>query len=148
MTLEAFFEKFDQLADMPNAMPRMRRLILDLAVRGKLVPQDDEDEPADELLKRVHAEKTRLIKSGEIKKQEQLPSIMDNASPFDLPAGWVASQLGDVAVCLDYMREPINSTERELRIAGKAPSELFPYYGATQQQGWIDDYIFDEELVL
>lgn len=46
------------------------------------------------------------------------------------------------------MREPINGTERDLRIAGKNRSELFPYYGATQQQGWIDDYIFDAELVL
>ncbi|MCS6304772.1 MAG: restriction endonuclease subunit S [Nitrospira sp.] len=46
------------------------------------------------------------------------------------------------------MRQPVNSTEREQRIEGKSPSELFPYFGATQQQGWIDDFLFDEELVL
>jgi type I restriction enzyme S subunit len=148
MTLETFFDKFDQFADAPNAVARVRRFILDLAVRGKLVEQDTEDDPADELLKRVQAEKARLIKSGKIKKQEQLPPVADDTIPFDLPAGWAASQLGDIAVCLDYMREPINGTERDLRIAGKAESELFPYYGATQQQGLIDDYIFDDELVL
>ncbi len=126
----------------------MRRFILDLAVQGKLIAQDNDDEPADELLERIHAEKARLVKSGEIKKQAQLPPIAEDAIPFPLPAGWVASQLGDLAVCLDYMREPINGTERDLRIAGKAQSELFPYYGATQQQGWIDNFIFDAELVL
>ncbi|MFC7694157.1 restriction endonuclease subunit S [Paeniroseomonas aquatica] len=68
--------------------------------------------------------------------------------PFDLPAGWVKASLNDVAVCLDYRRKPINSAEREKRIEGKGPTQLFPYYGATQQQGWIDDYLFDEDLVL
>jgi type I restriction enzyme S subunit len=148
MKLETFFNKFDEFAETPNAMPRMRRFILDLAVQGKLVAQDPNDEPAHELLKRVRAEKARLVKSGEIKKQEQLPPVAEDAIQFSLPAGWAVSQLGDVAVCLDYMREPINGTERDLRIAGKAQSELFPYYGATQQQGWIDDFIFDGELVL
>ncbi len=46
------------------------------------------------------------------------------------------------------MRKPVNGTERKRRIAGKSHSQLFPYFGATQQQGWIDEYIFDEELVL
>lgn len=148
MTLDTFFEKFDLFADAPDAVAKMRRFILDLAVQGKLVAQDPKDEPADELLKRVQAEKARLVKSGEIKKQEQLPPVSEDAIPFSLPGGWAASQLGDVAVCLDYMREPINGTERDLRIAGKTQDELFPYYGATQQQGWIDDFIFDTELVL
>jgi type I restriction enzyme S subunit len=148
MKLERFLGKFEELADTPNSVPRIRRFILDLAVRGKLVEQDTEVEPAHELLERVQAEKAHLTKTGEIKKQEQLPPVADDAVPFTLPPGWAASQLGDVAVCLDYMREPINGTERDLRIAGKAESELFPYYGATQQQGWIDDFIFDTELVL
>jgi len=46
------------------------------------------------------------------------------------------------------MRRPINGSERAKRIEGKSDTELYPYYGATQQQGWIDDYIFDDELVL
>ena len=148
LVLQTFFQKFDLFADAPDTVAKMRRFILDLAVQGKLVAQDPKDEPADELLKRVQAEKARLVKSGEIKKQEQLPPVSEDAIPFSLPGGWAASQLGDVAVCLDYMREPINGTERDLRIAGKTQDELFPYYGATQQQGWIDDFIFDAELVL
>lgn len=148
MKLEAFFEKFDQFADAPNALPRMRRLILDLAVRGKLVAQNPDDESASELLKRVQVEKARLVKTGEIKKQVAMPPVSEDSIAFPLPFGWATTQLGGVAVCLDYMREPINGTERDLRIAGKDPSQLFPYYGATQQQGLIDDYIFDSELVL
>ena len=148
MKLETFFNKFDELADTPNAVPRMRRFVLDLALRGKLVAKDASDESAHELLKRVQTEKARLVKSGEIKRQGQLPPVSEDAIPFKLPSGWATSQLGDVAVCLDYMREPINGTERDLRIAGKAQSALFPYYGATRQQGWIDDFIFDAELVL
>jgi type I restriction enzyme, S subunit len=148
MRLKTFFDKFDELANTPDAVPRMRRFILDLAVQGKLVAQDTKDEPAEILLKRIQAEKARLVESGEIKKQEQLPLVDEDTIPFSLPAGWAASQLGDIAVCLDYMRQPINGTERDLRIAGKAQADLFPYYGATQQQGWIDDFIFDAELVL
>jgi type I restriction enzyme S subunit len=148
MTLDTFFEKFDLFADAPNAVAKMRRFIIDLAVRGNIVPQSDKDEPADKLLARVEFEKARLIKAGEIKKQDPLPPVSPNAIPFTMPSGWIASQLGDVAVCLDYMRRPINGTERDLRVAGKKQSKLFPYYGATQQQGWIDDFIFDGELVL
>ena len=148
MSPETFLEKFDLIADAPGAVVKMRRLILDLAVQGKLVAQKLEDEPASELLERIHAEKQRLIKSGEIKKQDHLPPVSADTIPYSLPLGWAASQLGDIAVCLDYLREPINGTERDLRIAGKKQDVLFPYYGATQQQGWIDDFIFDAELVL
>jgi type I restriction enzyme S subunit len=105
-------------------------------------------EPASELLKRIREEKARLILEGQIKRQEALPPAAVDELPFAVPTGWVATRLASVAVCLDYLREPVNGTERQRRIAGKDPSELFPYFGATQQQGWIDDYIFDEELVL
>jgi type I restriction enzyme S subunit len=49
---------------------------------------------------------------------------------------------------LDSQRVPINSGERETRIVGKEPNQLYPYYGATAQVGWIDAYLFEEELVL
>jgi type I restriction enzyme S subunit len=67
---------------------KLRELILELAVRGKLVPQDPNDEPASELLKKIVAEKTRLIKEGKIKKQKPLPPISDDEKPFNLPNGW------------------------------------------------------------
>ena len=56
---------FERIADAPDAIARLRRFILDLAVRGKLVPQDPNDEPASELLKRIAKEKARLVKAGE-----------------------------------------------------------------------------------
>ncbi len=65
-----------------------------------------------------------------------------------LPEGWEWKRLGDVVEILDGKRIPIKEDEREKRNAGKPVSELVPYYGATGQLGWINDYIFNEELVL
>ena len=67
---------------------KLRELILELAVRGKLVPQDPNDEPASELLKRIAAEKAELVKQGKIKKQKSLPEISEEEKPFELPEGW------------------------------------------------------------
>jgi type I restriction enzyme S subunit len=67
---------------------KLRELILELAVRGKLVPQDPKDEPASELLKRIAAEKADLVKQGKIKKQKPLPEISEDEKPFELPVGW------------------------------------------------------------
>ncbi|EOZ4596343.1 restriction endonuclease subunit S [Morganella morganii] len=73
---------------------KLRELILELAVRGKLVPQDPNDEPASELLKRIAAEKAELVKQGKIKKQKLLPEISEDEKPFELPAGWEWVRLG------------------------------------------------------
>ncbi|MEN6378473.1 MAG: restriction endonuclease subunit S [Methanofastidiosum sp.] len=66
----------------------------------------------------------------------------------ELPKGWVWTSLEKCIEVLDNQRNPINAEEREKRINDKDQSKLFPYYGATGQVGWIDDYIFDEELIL
>lgn len=73
---------------------KLRELILELAVRGKLVPQDPNDEPASELLKRIAAEKAELVKQGKIKKQKPLPEISEGEKPFELPVGWEWVRLG------------------------------------------------------
>ncbi|EOD4067106.1 restriction endonuclease subunit S [Yersinia enterocolitica] len=73
---------------------KLRELILELAVRGKLVPQDPNDEPASELLKRIAAEKAELVKQGKIKKQKPLPEISEDEKPFELPEGWEWVRLG------------------------------------------------------
>jgi len=73
---------------------KLRELILELAVRGKLVPQDSRDEPASELLKKVSAEKAKLIKEGKIKKEKSLPEITDEEKPFELPEKWKYIRLG------------------------------------------------------
>ncbi|EMC8778978.1 restriction endonuclease subunit S [Providencia rettgeri] len=77
---------------------KLRELILELAVRGKLVPQDPNDEPASELLKRIAAEKAELVKQGKIKKQKPLPEISEDEKPFELPEGWEWVRLGNITI--------------------------------------------------
>ena len=79
---------FDRISDAPDAIPRLRRFILNLAVRGKLIEQDPRDEPASELLKRIQAEKERLVKTGEIRKGNPFLRVEDDEAPFASPAGW------------------------------------------------------------
>ncbi|ECG0192930.1 restriction endonuclease subunit S, partial [Salmonella enterica] len=76
---------------------KLRELILELAVRGKLVPQDPNDEPASVLLKRIAAEKAELVKQGKIKKQKPLPEISEEEKPFELPVGWEWVRLGEIS---------------------------------------------------
>ena len=148
MKAEQLLQHFERISEAPDAIQRLRRFILDLAVRGMLVEQDPSDEPASELLKRIATEKVRLVKAGEIKKQKPLPPLTSDELFNGLPSGWAVARLEGISVCLDYKREPINGSERQKRIEGKPQGCLFPYFGATQQQGWIDDYLFDEDLVL
>lgn len=65
-----------------------------------------------------------------------------------MPLGWSVFKLEDVTEIMDSQRKPINSKEREERIYGKDVSSLFPYYGATGQVGWIDDFLTDGEFLL
>jgi len=74
---------------------KLRELILELAVRGKLVPQDPNDEPASVLLEKIAKEKARLIKEGKIKKQEPLPNIAEEEKSIKLPEGWEHIRLGN-----------------------------------------------------
>ena len=95
MNAEHLLTHFDRLADAPDAVPRLRRFILDLAVRGKLVEQDPNDEPASELLKRIAAEKRRMVEAGEIKKSKANWVKMAE-TPFDLPDSWQWAALGNL----------------------------------------------------
>ena len=78
----------------------LKNSILQLAVQGKLVPQDPRDEPASELLKRIQAEKAKLIKDGKIKKEKPSPVIADEEKPFDIPDSWAWLRLGDFLLYL------------------------------------------------
>ena len=98
MNAEHLLTHFDRIADTPDAIPRLRRFILDLAVRGKLVPQDPNDEPASELLKRIAAEKARLVKLGQSKKQKAIPALAEEELPFTLPSNWKWSQIAEIGV--------------------------------------------------
>ena len=81
---------------------KLRQKILDLAIHGKLVPQDPNDEPASVLLERIRAEKERLISEGKIKRSRKSAKTTDthhyeNDVPFDVPKGWVWTTLGEIA---------------------------------------------------
>jgi type I restriction enzyme S subunit len=97
MDLNMLLEKFDLLMDSPNSTARMRKLILQLAVQGKLVEQDPTEEPAGELLKRIKAEKEKLIAEGKIKKQKPLPPISKDEIPYELPRGWEWVRMKNIA---------------------------------------------------
>ena len=76
---------------------KIRELILELAVRGKLVPQDPRDEPASVLLKKVEKEIGGLINEGELKKEKTLPEISDEEKLFEQPQGWDWTRFGSIA---------------------------------------------------
>ncbi len=123
-----------------------RQSVLKAACEGKLVPTEAElaraegrdYEAADVLLARILKERREKNKGGKYKE----PVAPDTSRLSTLPEGWVCASIEQVTECLDHMRIPINKTERAKRIGD------IPYYGANGRVDWIDDYIFDEPLVL
>ena len=89
-------EHFDTLFTTTASIDTLKQTILQLAVMGKLVPQNPNDEPAAKLLERIAAEKAQLIKDKKIKKQKPLPEITDEEKPFELPVSWEWVRLGDI----------------------------------------------------
>ena len=110
----------------------LRERILDLAMRGKLVPQDPSDEPASVLLEKIKAEKAELVKEKKIKKSKPLPVITDDEKPFDIPDSWEWVRLNDVGVWA----------------AGATPSRRHPeYYGGNipwLKTGDLNDGVVNE----
>lgn len=94
------------LAGAPNGIQKLRELILELAVRGKLVPQDPSDEPASELLKQIATEKALLIAEGKIKAPKLLKSVNSEEKLFELPSGWEWSRLGEVSTYIQRGKGP------------------------------------------
>jgi type I restriction enzyme, S subunit len=91
-----FIGHLPRLTARPDQIKQLRETILNLAVRGKLVPQDPKAEPAFKLLNRIQAEKARLVKAGEIRAQVAQAAIQPDETPFALPKGWVWTRLGEV----------------------------------------------------
>ena len=107
---------FDTLFTTEAAIDALKQTVLQLAVMGKLVPQDPNDEPASELLKRIAKERARLEAEGACKKSKSLPPVTADERPFEVPKSWVWSRLGEISV---------TST-------GKTPSTTKPeYYGGS-----------------
>ncbi|MFA0195671.1 restriction endonuclease subunit S [Vibrio artabrorum] len=89
-------EHFDTLFTTEASIDQLKQTILQLAVMGKLVPQDPTDEPAAKLLERIAEEKAQLIKDKKIKKQKALLPIAEDEKPFELPMGWEWCRFEDV----------------------------------------------------
>ncbi|WP_051690080.1 restriction endonuclease subunit S [Pelobacter seleniigenes] len=102
MTVETFFANFRHLANAPNGVQKLRELILQLAVQGKLVPQDPNAEPASVLLERIKTEKERLVKVGRIKKSKPNKPISSEDEPFGLPSNWAWDSLGNISNLIHY----------------------------------------------
>ncbi|MFW6413930.1 MAG: hypothetical protein ACOCZS_01390, partial [Verrucomicrobiota bacterium] len=86
-------EAFDTLVDAPNGIPKLREMILDLAVRGKLVPQDPNDEPATELKR--HLQKAKEASSKKKYASIKLPPIKKELERYLLPNNWERVRLGN-----------------------------------------------------
>lgn len=122
----------------------LRQKILDLAIRGKLVPQDPNDEPASVLLERIKAEKEQLIKEGKIKRSKKTATTSDSRHyPFELPSGWVLTSIGELLINRDGERKPVSSVIRK-----KQTNKIYNYYGAAGVIDKVDNYLFDEKLLL
>ena len=121
---------------------KLRQKILDLAIHGKLVPQDPNDEPASVLLERIRAEKERLIKEGKIKKSKT-SKTSDTPHYEQMPEGWCITNIGDLLINRDGERKPVSSA-----IRSKQVNKIYDYYGAAGVIDKVDDYIFDERLLL
>ena len=91
-------EHFDTLFTTAASIDTLKQTILQLAVMGKLVKQDPNDEPAAKLLARIAKEKAQLIKEGKIKKQKPLPAITEEEKPFELPNGWAWVRFDDTTL--------------------------------------------------
>ena len=135
-------EHFDALFTTDHSINKLKETILQLAVMGKLVPQDPSDEPASVLLEKIAAEKERLVKEGKIKKQKPEAKIHHKSSQFTVADGWAKTTFGKVMLNLDSQRIPISMQDRKLR------SGPYPYYGASGVIDKIDGYLFDKTLLL
>ncbi|EJE4190756.1 restriction endonuclease subunit S [Vibrio parahaemolyticus] len=114
-------EHFDTLFTTEESIDQLKQTILQLAVMGKLVPQDPSDEPASELLKRIAVEKAQLVKEKKIKKQKALPPIAEDEKPFELPNGWEWERIGTFGVVG----------------TGATPSRSNPKYWDDPKYNWV-----------
>ena len=141
----------------------LRQKILDLAIRGKLVPQDPNDEPAEVLLERIREQKQQMFKEGKLKKkdikndtiifkgednlhyekfQDGSVKCIEDEIPFEFPEGWAWTRFSAITINRDSERKPISSSQRT------DVAKIYDYYGASGKIDKIDKYIFNERLLL
>jgi type I restriction enzyme, S subunit len=142
MSLELLFPNFEELIRTPEDVERLNEAILQLAVQGKLVPQEPNDEPASELLKEIEVQKTRLASEGKYRGETRVQPIEEENAESEIPQGWVCVQFGTVTIPRDGERIPVSKDERSHR------AKIYDYYGASGVIDKIDDFLFDKPLLL
>lgn len=141
--MELLQQYFDTAFAAPDGIPKLRELILKLAMQGKLVPQDPNDSPASELLRSIEAEKKRLAKERKIKAPKSLPDITASDEPYSLPHGWQWVRLGSIGNI--FNGNSINASEKESKYAGV---EGVPYI-ATKDVGYgFDPLNYDNGICI
>lgn len=130
------------LTTRPDQIKALRQTILNLAVRGKLVPEDPNDEPASELLKRIAADKAHRASSARDRRAAKIRPLAGEAVPFPVPPNWLWAAFGDITISRDGERIPVSREERERR------AKVYDYYGASGVIDKIDGFLFDKPLLL
>ncbi len=136
--MKLLFDHFDKLAEAPSGVKKLRELILQLAVQGKLVPQDPNDEPATVLIEKIKAEKEQLIKEGKIKKQKPLEPIKDSEIPFEVPKWWKWCRLGNII----YITSGKGLTSKDMQNGN------IPVYGGNGITGYHNTYNLEERTLV
>ena len=105
--VEEYDEAQKKLDKLNDGLPeKLKKSVLQQAIMGRLGTQNDKDEPASELLKRIKDEKAKLIKEKKIKKEKALAPITDDEKPFDIPKSWEWVRLGEICTFLSRGRSP------------------------------------------
>ena len=135
-----------ELTHQHTLLKKLRQQILQEAIQGKLTAdwraQNPDVEPASELLKRIAAEKARLVKDKKIKAQKPLPPITDEVKPFELPQGWMCATLESCSINKDEYRIPITKADRNIR------EKIYDYYGASGVIDKIDGFTHEGRHLL
>lgn len=133
MNPSLLMDNFSLIADSPNGIKKLREMILQLAVMGKLVSQDPNDEPASVLLEKIAAEKERLIKDENLKLNGKLELIEKKDIPYELPLNWVWVHLSDVVYNfgqkkpdVDFTYLDVSSINKELGVISSDTQLLKP----------------------
>ena len=143
MTVETFFANFGHLADAPNGVQKLRELILQLAVQGKLVPQDPNDEPATVVLEACKEEESELVKTKVKRKSKPLEPINNGDDLHGLPEGWEWERLG--AFGHIFNGNSVNASQKAIYAKGK---EGLPFI-ATKDVGYGSlDIAYDNGIII
>ena len=121
----------DSSTDYERLQSQLDKKVLGLAMRGKLVPQDSQDEPASVLLEKIKEEKAQLIKEKKIKKSKPLPEITEEEKPFEIPESWEWVRLGEMIQV---------SSGKQLKKKELVASGLYKVYGANGIIGNYTEY--------